>query len=58
MSKTYEVDFSYDDPIIGSIVVVADDADDADYEATMHITRSYPEAINIEIIEVREIELD
>lgn len=57
MSK-YEVDYSYDEPRLSFVEVYAKDADDAEYEAEVLIRTSYPEAINIEIIEVREIELD
>lgn len=53
----YEVDFSYTEPVFGTIELNADE-ESVREEALTHIRMSYPEAEDIEIQDVRIIDGD
>lgn len=53
--KQFEVDFSYDIKEWGTVILNIDNEDDASAEALDYVRETFPDALNIEIDEVKEI---
>lgn len=51
----FKVDFTYNEPRWGDVEVPVDTKDDAEYEALMYIKDIYPEAIDVEITSIKEV---
>lgn len=52
---TYEVEFTYLVPEWGTVELEADNHEDAKEEALKHIEMSYPEANDVEILEIKAV---
>lgn len=55
--KQFEVNFSYDIKEWGTVVMNVDNEDDATVEAMDYVRETFPDAIIIEIDEVKEIKI-
>jgi hypothetical protein len=55
--STYNVSFTYDLPEWGDITLDAKDAEEASELALDQIEALYPEALNVDITKVKEIQL-
>lgn len=51
----YTIDFEYKVQEFGQVDLEADDPEQAELFAREHITEAYPEVLNVDITEVKEI---
>ena len=51
----FDVDYSFAEPQVGSTIIEADDIDEATDASYDYVRRTYPEAYDIEINSVEEV---
>lgn len=53
---TFEVDFNYTEPAFATVPFIADSLEDAQDQAMNYIMDEYPEALDVQIVRVYEVE--